>query len=268
MKLPPIIKSQASIGVFDSGIGGLSVLHEIRLLMPKANLIYTADTAYLPYGNKSDAIIQERAEIITRFLISQGAAMIVVACNTATAAAVAHLRQIFDVPIIGMEPAIKPAASLTQTGVIAVLATENTSKSDRLASLRDKYAHHIKVLTQPCHGLVELVEANALDTPKTLALLDTYISPLLENKADVIILGCTHYPFLKPAIQRLVGEHVSILDTGPAIARHAQTHAQSLNLDTEQEGNEIFYCTSDAEVSNKLLSQLWQTRRSFVSIAI
>ena len=268
MTLQQTIKSPATIGVFDSGIGGLSVLHDIRLRMPKAKLIYAADTAYLPYGNKSDAIIQQRAEIITRFLISQGAALIVVACNTATAAAVVHLRQTFDIPIIGMEPAIKPAASLTQTGVIAVLATENTSKSDRLASLRDKYAHHIKVLTQPCHGLVELVEANALDTPEAFALLNTYIAPLLENKADVIILGCTHYPFLKPAIQRLVGEHVTILDTGPAIARHTQTQFESLNLDSEQEGKEIFYCTSDAEASNKLLSQLWQTSSSFISISI
>ncbi len=256
--------SPPTIGVFDSGMGGLSVLHEMRLLMPQANLIYVADSAWLPYGNKSEALVQERATIITQFLIHQGASMIVVACNTATAAAVSDLRQTFEVPIIGMEPAVKPAAELTQTGVIAVLATENTTKSQRLASLTTRFADHITVLTQPCHGLVELVEAHALDTPATFALLEKYITPLLSAEADVLILGCTHYPFLKPAIQSLVGDKVKILDTGAAIARHVQKQWLMLYPDDnkqnsdEQSGSEFFYCTGDVQAANHLLAQFWR----------
>ena len=247
-----------AIGVFDSGIGGLSVLHEIRALIPDANLIYVADTEYLPYGTKSEAIIQERAKKITEFLIAQGAVLVVMACNTATAAAATYLRQNFEIPIIGMEPAIKPAASLTQTGVIAVLATENTTKSNRLAELKDRYAHHIHVISQPCHGLVELVEANDLNSEKTLALLDSYIAPLLAAEADVLILGCTHYPFLKPAIQQLVGARMTILDTGNAVARHTQTQFQTLNLIAEQYGVEYFYCTHPSDNSAQLISTLWK----------
>lgn len=254
--------TQPIIGIFDSGMGGLSVLHEMRLLMPHAHLIYIADSAWLPYGNKSEAFIQQRSEIITQNLIDQGASLIVVACNTATAAAVTYLRQTFDVPIIGMEPAVKPAAELTQTGVIAVLATENTTKSDRLASLTTRFAHHIKVLTQPCHGLVELVEAHALDTPETVALLEKYINPLLLAQADVIILGCTHYPFLKPTMQRLVGEQVQILDTGAALARYIQKQLSALNLDNphndgNQSGSETFYSTGHVATANYLLARFW-----------
>jgi len=248
-----------AIGIFDSGIGGLSVLHEIRTMMPEANLIYIADTAYLPYGTKSEEDIEERAKRITTFLISQGAVMIVVACNTATAAAATFLRETFDVPIIGMEPAIKPAASLTETGVIAVLATENTTKSSRLAALTDRYAHHIKVLTQPCHGLVELVENNEANSPKALTLLDNYISPLMDAKADVLILGCTHYPFLKPAIHQLVRERMKIIDTGNAVARHTQSQFLSLNITSQQQGKVNFYCTGDAQSTGKFLSMLWES---------
>ena len=258
---------QGAIGVFDSGIGGLSILHALREAMPEANLIYVADTAFLPYGNKPESLIQERAEGITRFLIGQGASIIVVACNTATAAAVPHLRETFDIPIIGMEPAIKPAASITRTGVIGVLATEGTVKSSRLASLKDRFAHDIKVLTQPCHGLVELIEEHELDTPKALLLIDKYISPLLMEKADVLILGCTHYPFLKPAIQSLVGEHIHILDTGPAVARHTFNQVQMLQLDTGHQARESFYCTGDANSSTPLLQKLWKETASFQHIA-
>ena len=243
-------------------------MHEIRTLMPEANLIYVADTAYLPYGTKSEKDIEGRAKCITQFLISQGALMIVIACNTATAAAATVLRETFDIPIIGMEPAIKPAASVTETGVIAVLATENTSKSSRLAALTDRYAHHIKVLTQPCHGLVELVEANDVSSPKALALLDHYISPLLDADADVLILGCTHYPFLKPAIEQLVGNQMTVLDTGDAVARQTQKQFLALNIQREQKGGEKFYYTSDSSSTNTLLSLLWKSEVTCNHIAI
>jgi len=268
MKLTHTKGKQPAIGVFDSGIGGVSVLHEIRQLMPSVNLIYVADSAWLPYGNKPESVIRKRAELICDFLIKQGASIIVVACNTATASAVAHLREKFHVPIVGMEPAIKPAAHYTNSGVVAVLATENTTKSHRLASLKDRFAHDIELLVQPCHGLVELVEANKLNTPETVAMLEGYIKPLLDAKADVLILGCTHYPFLKPAIQSVAGEEVTILDTGLAIARHVKRQMQSLNLQHEHEAHEYFYCTGNAEIASMLLANLWLHERSFVMLAI
>ena len=260
--------SQAKIGVFDSGIGGLSVLREIRILMPGADLIYVADTAYLPYGTKAEEAIQKRAKHIVEFLISQGAVIIVIACNTATAAAANYLRKTFEIPIIGMEPAVKPAASLTNSGVIAVLATENTTKSNRLAELTDRYAHHIKVLTQPCHGLVELVEANDLYSPKAFELLNSYIAPLIDANADILILGCTHYPFLKPAVQKIVGKNVKILDTGIAVAQHTQTQFQLLSLTAQQRGTEIFYCTSNSQSNKKLFSLFWAEASSCNHISI
>jgi len=264
----PHIHTTPTIGIFDSGMGGISVLKEINHLISHAHLIYVADSAHLPYGSKSEAFIQQRAGIITNFLIGQGADIIVVACNTATAAAIHHLRETFDKPIIGTEPAIKPAAALTKTGVIGVLATENTSKSSRLASLKDRFAHHIEVITQPCHGLVELVESFQVDTPETIALLDKYIAPLLAAKVDVIILGCTHYPFLKPAIHKLVGENVAIIDTGEAIARHTFNQLKVMNTGHSQHGEQTFYCTGDSEGYSALLGKLWQAGGTFQTISL
>jgi len=208
------------IGIFDSGVGGLSVLREVRRQLPHESLLYIADSAHAPYGPKSREQIQHRSTILANFLVEQGSKAIVVACNTATAAAVGMLRDTISLPIIGMEPAVKPAAAATRSGIVGVLATEGTLQSARFAALLSRFADNISVLTQPCHGLVELIEAGNLEGSHTESLLHRYIEPLLAQGADTIILGCTHYPFVRPLVERIAGPSVSVIDTGHAVARH------------------------------------------------
>ena len=221
----PIAKlsREAPIGVFDSGVGGLSVLGEIRALLPQESLLYVADSGHVPYGEKSPDFIRERSQRIAEFLLGQGAKALVLACNTATAAAIAELRGRYpQLPIIGMEPAVKPAAAATQSGVVGVLATTGTLKSAKFAALLDRFANDVRVITQPCPGLVEQIEAGELDSEATRALLSGFVQPLLAEGCDTLILGCTHYPFLKPLLRTLVPESVSLIDTGAAVARQLQ----------------------------------------------
>jgi glutamate racemase len=214
--------STGVIGVFDSGVGGLSVLHHIRRTLPAERLVYVADSAHVPYGDKSPHYIEQRSIALTRFLISQGADAIVIACNTATAAAAATLRREFSIPIVGMEPAVKPAVSATKTGVVGVLATIGTLESARFAALLERYAGKIGIVTQGCPGLVEQVESGDLHGIRTRELVERYTAPLLARGADTLILGCTHYPFLAPLIREIVGNKVALIDTGVAVARHLQ----------------------------------------------
>ena len=209
------------IGVFDSGLGGLSVLRELVTLAPDADVIYVADSAHVPYGTKPPSFIQERSLAITRFLVEcQHARGIVVACNTATTHAVATLRRTFTtVPIVGMEPAVKPAAAATRSGVVGVLATPATLDGERFADLVQRYTDGIELLTQPSPGLVECVESGDVDGPEAERLLRVFTGPMLARGADTIVLGCTHYPFLRETLQRLVGPHVTLIDTGEAVAR-------------------------------------------------
>lgn len=212
---------EAPIGVFDSGVGGLSVLREIRQTLPHESLLYVADSGHVPYGEKSPQYILERCILITEHLQAQGAKALVLACNTATAAAAAELRERYpQVPIVGMEPAVKPAAAATRSGVVGVLATTGTLKSARFAALLDRFASDVRVLTQPCPGLVECIEAGELQAPATRELLQGYVAPLLAEGCDTLILGCTHYPFLRPLLQELVPPSVTLIDTGAAVARH------------------------------------------------
>ena len=210
------------IGVFDSGVGGLSVLLHIRRILPDARLIYVADSAHVPYGDKSAQYIEHRSITLTRFLIEQGAQAMVIACNTATAAAAASLRHQFDLPIIGMEPAVKPAVAATKSGVIGVLATIGTLESARFAALLERYAGNVKIVTQGCPGLVEQVELGDLSSQETRRLVERYTGPLLSHGADTLILGCTHYPFLAPLIREVAGDKITLVDTGEAVARHLQ----------------------------------------------
>ena len=208
------------IGVFDSGVGGLTVWREIVRQLPHEDTLYLADQAHVPYGPRPLAQVREFAEGIARFLLDQGARVIVVACNTASAAALHDLRRTFpDVPFVGMEPAVKPAAERTHNGIVGVIATQATFQGRLFASLVERYADHVRVLTQACPGLVEAVEAGRLDTPDTEALLRQYLAPLLEAGVDQLVLGCTHYPFLRPTIERLVGAGVAVIDPAPAVAR-------------------------------------------------
>jgi len=212
--------SDAPIGVLDSGIGGLSVLIEIRRLLPAETLHYVADSAYIPYGEKSADFIRARCEQIAAFLLSQGIKALVLACNTATAAAVSDLRERYStLPIIGMEPALKPAAAVTQSGVIGVLATSGTLGSAKFAALRERVAGNLRVLTQPCPGLVERIEAGDIGSDALRQQLIAWTSPLLAAGCDTLILGCTHYPFIKPLLAELLPASVRLIDSGAAVGR-------------------------------------------------
>lgn len=210
------------IGVFDSGVGGLSVLRELVRRLPQEHFLYVADSAHCPYGSKTTVEIIERACTLTDFLLARGAKLIVVACNTATIAAVEYLRANYSVSFVGMEPAVKPAVAATKTGVVGVLATAVTLAGDKLQRLIERHAGSVRVLTQPAPGLPEKVEAGELNTPETRRLVERYTTPLVAAGADVIVLGSTHYPFLRPLIQGVVGPGVRLLDTGEAVARRVE----------------------------------------------
>ena len=242
--------SPRPIGVFDSGVGGLSVLHELRKLLPHEGLVYLADSAHCPYGSKRREAILERARAISRFLIEQHQAkLIVVACNTATVAAVEELRASFELPIVGMEPGVKPAAAATRTGVVGVLATGVTLAGGRFARLVERYADGVEVITQPCPGLVDQVEAGDLTTPD---LVGSYVQQLTSRGADTLVLGCTHYPFLKALIATAAGPDVVLIDTGPAVARQVQ---RLLHGNHSATGTTRFFTTS--ETACEVMQRLW-----------
>ncbi len=214
--------SQAPIGVFDSGVGGLSILREIHALLPHESTIYYADSGHCPYGGKPAAEITARAAAITEELLAAGAKLIVVACNTATIAAIEQLRATYPISFVGVEPAIKPAVAQTRSGVIGVLATGAAVAGDKFLRLQAQHGHNVRVVTQPCPGLVEFVERGELQGPALDALLRRYVEPLLAQGADTLVLGCTHYPFLRAAIATIAGPEVSLLDTGAAVARQTE----------------------------------------------
>ncbi|MES0874203.1 glutamate racemase [Sinimarinibacterium thermocellulolyticum] len=214
--------SDAPIGVFDSGVGGVSVLREIRALLPGEELIYYADSAYCPYGGQPREAIQARACAITELLLARGCKLIVVACNTATIAAVEHLRATYPVPFVGMEPAVKPAVAATRSGVVGVLATGAALAGEKFHRLLAAHARDVRVITRPCPGWVEQVEAGELDGVRTRALVERDVRPLLAENADVLVLGCTHYPFLRPIIQQIAGADTRLIDTGAAVARQVR----------------------------------------------
>jgi glutamate racemase len=252
------MSNSGAVGVFDSGVGGLSVLHHIRQTLPQERLIYVADSGHVPYGDKTPDYIEQRSRALTRFLISQGADAIVIACNTATAAAVASLRGEFDIPIVGMEPAVKPAAAATRSGVVGVLATIGTLESARFAALLEKYGGDVEIVTQGCPGLVEQVELGELHSARTRELVERYTAPLLRRGADTLILGCTHYPFLAPLIRDVVGDGITLVDTGQAVARQLQRRIQA-ELPTRTGGDSTarFFTSGDAAQASRIMSVLW-----------
>jgi glutamate racemase len=246
------------VGVFDSGVGGLSVLRHIRDQLPHHRLLYVADSAHVPYGDKTQGQIRERSLALTRFLLEHGAGAVVVACNTATAAAAALLRGTFAVPIVAMEPAVKPAAAATRSGVVGVLATVGTLESARFAALLQQHAGDVEIVTQACPGLVEQVEAGDLDSPTTRALVERYVQPLLDQGADTLVLGCTHYPFLAAAIRAVTGPDVALVDTGAAVARQlvrrlAEAGASLVTGPAE----ERFWSTGDVATAARSMTRLW-----------
>jgi len=210
------------IGVFDSGLGGLTVLAALRARLPQEDFIYFADTRFLPYGNRSEAFIQARSRDIARALTDRGAKAIVIACNTATAAAAEVVRAAIRQPVIALEPAVKPAAALTKTGVIGVLATTRTLSSQRFQRLTQNYASRARLIAQPCPGLAEAIEAEGPESARVKTLLDDVVPPLAAAGVDVVVLGCTHYPWARAGIAARLPEGVRIIDTGEAVARQVE----------------------------------------------
>lgn len=248
-----------AIGVFDSGVGGLSVLRHIRELLPQERLIYVADSGHVPYGDKPPAYIEQRALNITRFLVEQGADAIVIACNTASAVAATMLRGRFSLPIVAMEPALKPAVAATRSGVIGVLATVGTLESARFAALLERYADNTRIVTQGCPGLVEQVERGDLGSDETRRLVERYTAPLLQSGADTLILGCTHYPFLIPLIRTVVGNDITLIDTGMAVARQLQKRLldeSPQRIAAAQACTEI-WSSGDVELAARIVPALW-----------
>lgn len=251
-----------SIGLLDSGVGGLSVLRHVQTLLPQENLIYVADQAHVPYGPRPAVEVQAFSRAITRFLLAQGAKLIVVACNTASAAALTDLRQTFpDVPFVGMEPAVKMGAAATRSGKVGVMATAGTFKSQRYATLMHRFAQDVQLYPDPCRGLVELIEAGQIDDAATAALLQKLLSPMLAAGIDTLILGCTHYPFVLPLLQTLVGPDVTIIDPAPAVARQVERVLQSHNALNPAGSSGIVqaYTTGDVEPFASLAQRLLQT---------
>ena len=225
------LRSDAPIGVFDSGWGGLSVLGHIQHHLPAESCIYVADTGHIPYGPKSPDYVTERAQRISGFLVDRGVKAIVVACNTATAAAIAALRETLDVPVVGVEPGVKPALAQSRRGTVGVLATEGTLGSEKFRRLVNAHGQSGDVFVQPCHGWVELVERGELDSAQAHRQVAESVESLLGRGADTLVLGCTHYPFLSSMISRVAGPDVSIIDTGPAIAQELRRRLQQAQLE-------------------------------------
>jgi glutamate racemase len=231
------------IGVFDSGIGGLTVLKELQKAMPNENFIYLADQAHLPYGNKSKKELIGITSTIMNYFLTKDVKLVVIACNTATANTIDALRKKYSVPIVGTIPAIKPAAENTKTGTIAVLSTPATAKSSALKKLIRQYCRGIKVLNIPCPDLVAQIEKGDLDSTKTKKLLEKYLKPVIDSNADHVVLGCTHYPLLKKQMQKILGRKVKIIDSGTAIAKRTKHILQRENIENKTRGKTIYQTT-------------------------
>jgi glutamate racemase len=248
-----------AIGIFDSGVGGLSVWREVARQLSAHDIVYVADQAHVPYGPRSLTEVRQFAEGVARFLLDQGSDIVVVACNTASAAALHHLRATFpQIPFVGMEPAVKPATEKTRTGRVGVIATQATFQGELFASLLERFANGVDVLTQICPGLVEAVEAGALDTPQTVQLLESCLAPLMDAGIDELVLGCTHYPFLRPVIERIVGPEVEVIDPAPAVARQTDRvlARRGLRPAEGETGHHTFYTTGDASTFAAMVDKL------------
>jgi glutamate racemase len=251
--------SSNPIGVFDSGVGGLSVLRAIREQMPAEDVIYFGDQGHVPYGPRPMEQIQSFSEGITKFLLDKDSKLIVVACNTASAAALKYLRERFpDVSFVGMEPAVKPAAETTRTGKVGVLATPATFQGALYASVVERFGNGVELLQHTCPGLVAQIEKGELDSPATQSILEDALHPMLEKDIDTVVLGCTHYPFVIPLIQKIVGDKIRVIDPAPAVARQAKRllEAKGLLNAADVRGEIQFYTSGDAAEMQAMLPTL------------
>lgn len=252
--------NSSPIGIFDSGVGGLSVWREMARQLPHEDTIYFADQVHIPYGPRSLQEIRSFSEAITRFLLERGCKIIVVACNAASAAALKHLRATFpDIPFVGMEPAVKPAAETTHTGVVGVLATPATFQGELFASVVERFAHGVQLVKEVCPGLVQQVEAGRLNTPDTLEMLDRFLRPIRAAGADTIVLGCTHYPFVIEAIRQLA-PGVNVIDPAPAVARQVDRVLRERGEQgmADRLGQHRFITSGDLDQYQQVLGRLVQ----------
>ncbi|MBS3992930.1 MAG: glutamate racemase [Bacteroidetes bacterium] len=250
--------SNQPIGFFDSGVGGTSIWKEVHQLLPFEHTIYLADSKNAPYGEKSKETILSYSIKNTEFLLNKGCKLIVVACNTATTNAIKELRSMFDVPFIGIEPAIKPAALNSKTNAIGILATKGTLSSELFTRTSEKFASHITVVEQVGEGLVELIESGKLNSTETKKLLKKYIGTMLALKTDYIVLGCTHYPYLIPQIKEIVGPEVTIIDSGNAVAlqtKNILSQYSMLNSD-KTKSRHHFFTNGTIDVLSTILEPL------------
>ena len=247
------------IGVFDSGVGGLSILRQIRSLLPREDVLFLADQDHVPYGIRSLDEVRRFCHGITDFLLEESAKLVVVACNTASAAALRKLRENYpDVSFVGMEPAVKPAAKSTRSRIVGVLATQATFQGELFASVVERFAQDVIVIEQTLPNLVRRIEAGDLDGPLTREILHEYVAPLIAKGADTLVLACTHYPFIIPALKELVGPEVQVIDPSPAIARQTMRVLGHTNLNAplDQIGRVSYYSSGDPEHMRRMVKRL------------
>lgn len=244
------------IGIFDSGVGGTSIWKEIHGLLPYENTIYLSDSANAPYGSKAKEIITNLSIKNTEYLIHKECKLIVVACNTATTNAISLLRKNYDIPFIGIEPAIKPAALQSKTKAVGILATKGTLTSDLFHTTTGLYAHGLNVVEQVGEGLVELIEMGKVNSHETRALLKTYLKPMLEADIDYLVLGCTHYPYLMPLLLDLLPKHIKIIDSGEAVARQTKTVLETYNIINPQRvrSKNQFFTNGNPDILKSILN--------------
>lgn len=280
MLILPVVNSNgramansAAIGIFDSGIGGLSVARAVRELLPHERLIYVADSGHAPYGEKTDDYIYQRMQLISLRLQQQGVKALVVACNTATTAAIAKLRAECSLPVIGVEPGVKPAVLASKTGVVGILATPRTLQTPAFATLAQRFAGLARIELQPCPQLVHLIERLDFSSAQMQAVLQSYIAPLLEKGADTLVLGCTHYNFVADSIAAIAERAVTIIRTEAAVAKqlkHRLLQAELLanpgNTEAGNSVNDIFYTSGNLELFRRQLQQLWPGAGKVVSL--
>jgi len=257
------------IGVFDSGLGGLSVLQHLQTALPEASFLYIADSVNAPYGDKTNDFIAERSLAISQFLLAQQVSAIVVACNTATAAAVQLLRNQSPVPVVAIEPALKPAASRSLRKKIGVLATESTLRSEKYQLLMSRVADTVSCYQQAAHGLAEQVEAGAIEDAATRELLNQYLQPMLEHGIDTLVLGCTHYPFLIPVIRQLVGNEITIVDTGRAVSEQlVRVLADTKQSAMHEKPQHHFFSSGDVQHAGRMIALLLGEQVNVASLEV
>ena len=262
-------KHLGPLGIFDSGVGGLSVLREVRRQLPDEDLIYIADQAHVPYGSRSREEVFGFSDGIVRYLIKNQTKLVIIACNTASAVALKDLRKKYpSLPFVGMEPAVKPAAAETSTGVVGVLATPSTFEGELYASTVERFARGVKILQDTCPGLVKQIEKGEISSLETVQILQRALLPMLEEGVDEIVIGCTHYPFVIPLIKEIVGEGVDVIDPAPAVARQAERLLNKYDLQKEkqEEGKAFFYTTGETEDFERLLYDLLSLDTKAISL--